>query len=337
MRVLHLVHGCDERGAAGNDPALLACRASLPAAPDHAHTVCLLGSTRAASRAALLGLRPDLRLAPLLARPTLAARALRRLARVLPRFDLVHCWDPTLVPLARRALGPRVPVALASPDLLELGDIPAAARSPSALAHERRTLRAALGLPESVPLAALLSESPAAADAEAFAVLLALVEASGHAVAGLAPRGCASLARARRLRRDSGFRFPFLVTDAPVWHWLPACDAAVLAQTHDSSPALRRACVLLAHRVGVPVLAFRTPDLAPLYPPPLDARLLGDRRFPDSRGPLLAALVDRDRHDDTAARARRHASDPARLRARRDALERSWLRAVGSLAPEQAP
>jgi hypothetical protein len=324
VRILHIVHACDDRPGPGHDPQVLACRAALDACTRHHHLVCLLASTRAAARAALLGLEPTLRLAPFLGRPSLSANTLRRLAARLPPFDLVQCWDPTLLPLARRAVGPRLPITSATPAALEIAPDTPSTRSHDAHTHRRRSLRARLGVLDHTPVVALLSESPTAGDAEAFSVFLALCDASGLTACGIVQRGAASLHRARQLRRQGGFRFSMIITHEPVWRLLPACDAALLAPAPSSRPPLRRACVLLAHRAGIPVLALHEPALADLYPGELAQRLLTTRRSPDSRGLLLARLLAEGPQGPTPTLARRHAADPDRLRAVRETLEQSW-------------
>jgi len=329
VRILHVVHGCDERPGDGHDPGGLACRAAVDAWPEHEHAVCLVGGTGAAARALALGLTPTIRVSPVLGQALRGAGRLERLARRMPRPDLVQCWNPGLVAMARRALGPRMPIAVATPVALELGSTSGAARGPSAKEHERRTLRAALGVPESVPLVGLLSDAPASADGESFAGVLSLSDASGLTVCGVAPRGGVSLGRVRRFRRDSGFRYSLVLTDTPVWRWLAACDAMVLAQRPGVREELRRVCVLLCHRAGVPVLAFRDAALADVYPGALAGSLLGARRVPDSRSCLLAALLREGRGGGTASLSRQSAMDPNRARAVREAIERSWARAVG--------
>lgn len=335
MRILHVVHGCDERPGPGHDLGVLSCRAAVEAWPEHDHDVCLVGSTAAAARARVLGLTATVRVSPTLGRTIACAGRLRRLAVRLPRADLVQCWNPELVPLARRALGPRAPVAVATPAALELAAGTAGpGKSPAALAHERKTLREALGIPDAVPLVGLLSDSPASADAEAFSNVLSLSDACGSPVFGAAQRGAASIARARRFLQESGFRYSLVLTPAPVWRWLAACDAAILAPRTGSRLDLLRVCVLLCHRAGVPVLALRDPAWADVYPPELAGALLGERHVPDSRSDLLAALLKEGRGGATATMVRRSASDPARTRAVREAIERSWARAVG---PATAP
>lgn len=326
MRILHLVQGCDERPSEGHDPGVLACRAAILAWPEHRHDVCLVGGSDTATRAAQLGLKPTFRLVPLLSRPVWAAASLRRHSVRLPAPDLVHCWDRHLVPLARRAFGARLPIADAHPIALELASLHRGAPGPGDLAHARLSLRQTLSISPHTPLVALLSESPHAGDAADFASVLALCDAAGLTAAGLVQRGSASLGRARRFRRNSGFRFSLLLLRSPIWRWLPACDAALLAPAPHSRPELRRACVLLAHHLGVPVVAFREPALEDAYPPHLAHALLGPRRSPDSRGTLLSQMLARRSQGLTAAALQSHAAEHAH--AVRQAIERSWVRAV---------
>lgn len=283
MRVLHLLHPWIPHppafpgSAAAPDAMIRACAQSMLLAPEHTHRVLIIGPAAAADRAARLGVRSEDRLCPALNAPALAAPALRRYLQERPRPDAVQLWGTSLVPLAALALRhldvyvPDLPGSPSTPTPNPNRTSASATAAPS-----RAEARARLGIEMAEPVVGLIGDPPGEVDARWFFMLLGTLEFAGVRVAGVAPAGVGSFARARRLRRSSGRSFDVAVVDAPPHEWLAACDVAVLppAQTITESSAARghevrfafAGAAATAASLGIPVVCdplFFTCDWLP--------------------------------------------------------------------------
>lgn len=321
MKILHLIRAADTEPGQGHDPAALAAVSVAGLTPGHSHAFIALGSSEGRRRAAWLGVRAGLGLAPVLGRSVLAGRALRRLAAAIETPDVVQCWDHSLISPARSAFEP-ASIAMAQTEWLDL--------APGALEGRGAFGREDLPLPAGVPLIALLSAAPSDACAMEFVSVLGLLEAAGRPVAGLVQAGTRSVPRAHRLRAAIGLRGPLIeLSRGTIWDWLACCDAALLPGERPARPELTRPVTLLAHALGVPVAAWRGLDTGGAYPPEARAALAP---APDAQSLAVALnmLLDTPGREGLGAALRnaaRAAVDrPALLRS----IERRWLMAKGA-------
>lgn len=278
-RVLHLVQSPEELPETAfnfrsdaTDSALLACRASVNSHPQFDHAVCLIASSAGEFRADCLGLEHTDRITARLGMPRLARSALRSLLASQLAPDLVQCWTPSLVPLARasvpgsvRVLGPVCDLPFPEPDL-----------------SARHELRAVLEVDDATPVIGVISDPPQMADSHRLQYASGLFEICGiHAVAVI-PGGAGSGARGRRFHRETLLRSRTMRTKYPAWTCLPACDA-VFVHTARNSPmspgnaarndALERGLVLMAHAAAVPAIVTREWPWTPSDPGRISASL----------------------------------------------------------------
>lgn len=110
MRVLHLI---DLRE--NSDEAVTVCRAATLSVPGR-HRIVAVGASRAVELARAAGLDIDAAVPPVGPWPELASRRLRRLLNdrdgrdaTRPWADVVQCWSPSMLSLARLSSGHRTP------------------------------------------------------------------------------------------------------------------------------------------------------------------------------------------------------------------------------------
>jgi hypothetical protein len=239
------------RGAAA-DIALLACAEAIRSTPDQAHAVVVLGGEEAVDHARSLGLTVHAAAPAPLGHAGLGAWALRRVVRAIGGTDLLQPWSErarTACRLAGAGEGAVAPVPTAL--------WPSVRRS---VGPDRDAARAQLGVPDDVPMVALLADPCRHADARRFVYMVGLLDVAGIPVAGLIDRRAAHVSRARRFHADAGVRWRMLLPAEPTARLLHACDLAVIVPpTVRTEPTAHEHAwvvwsVLRAHLLGVPVV-----------------------------------------------------------------------------------
>ncbi|MCC7388232.1 MAG: hypothetical protein IT431_05645 [Phycisphaerales bacterium] len=239
------------RGAAA-DIAILACAEAIRSTPEDAHAVVVLGGGDAVHHARALGLPVHAHAPAPFGHAGLGARALRRVARALGGTDLLQPWSErarTACRLAGAGEGAVAPV----PSALWPGP-----RRP--VGPDRHSVRAQLGVPDHIPMVALLADPCRHADARRFVYMVGLLDVAGIPVAGLIDRRAAHVSRARRFHADAGVRWRMLLPAEPTARLLHACDLAVIvpptvrAELTAHEHAWVAWSVLRAHLLGVPVV-----------------------------------------------------------------------------------
>lgn len=239
------------RGAAA-DVAVLACAAAIHATPEDAHAVVVIGGADAAEHARALGLGIHAAVAPPLGHAGLAARTLRRAVRALGGADVLQPWSDRARTACRLAVLGQGAVAPVPSSLLPPLD--------QAVGPARHTARETLGVPDDVPMVALLADPWRHADARRFVYMVGLLDVAGIPVAGLIDRRAAHVSRARRFHAEAGVRWRMLLPGEPTARLLHACDLAVIvppgvrAEPTASERAWITWSVLRAHLLGVPVI-----------------------------------------------------------------------------------
>lgn len=226
--MLHIISA--RRDPAGADPegcdaAILACAAQ--AAPSD--MIVLLATRRQHQRAALLGLRPHLTLAPPLGREELACAALGRRLRAGDGPARVVAWGSRTARLAR-LLG--LDAEVSTPDSWSIPPFQKCSVS------RRLAIRRALGIDDHAAVFLSVAEPAGRFDAFFALRMLSLLDVAGRPIVGLFPSGAASFDRARRFHRDVGLSMGVIVREEPWWLDAAWTDFAVLAPRSElCSPA----------------------------------------------------------------------------------------------------
>ncbi|MFM9994403.1 MAG: glycosyltransferase [Phycisphaerales bacterium] len=266
MRVLHLIDDpAPHPGVVGRaDGVLHACRL-LHGLDGHDHGVCIVGNRDLAEEAERVGLNVAARVPATLRVPWMAWRALRRVVRHGRPPDVVHCWSPATLLLARLAVGagaPRCAALLDPPPPDADARRRAAARCAGALvaacnpaAREewvsagidegrvvvasppvtpgevevtrRGAIRRRLGL-SPVETAVLLVGDHPHADGVRFVFLLGLLGVAGVRFTGVLPRGARQFDRGVRYSTNGARHNRLIVSDLSESRLLPGMDAAVI-------------------------------------------------------------------------------------------------------------
>lgn len=327
---------------------MLACAQAVEAlAPRCDQRVLILGHSRAARRARLLGLRGEDRIAPPLGDPSLAGTAFKRLLLAHGPFDIVHAWGVPMTRLVRQLSGgPRLFVT----DLLTghvhrcfggtLGPIvatlaPAGLSPPLAEAWRARRapLRSRLALDDDHPTLALLADPPHASNAARFATVLLLLEKCGLSVLGVLDASTAHLDRVGETPLSRALSLGLRTPGIPIPMALAACDAAVLAPPprHDEplpqSTWAERSMARVSMQLGVPVVTSQVDAIPTLLHPACGT----SRWHPVGYGAVLTALLkDPAAHRRASRAALEWASTPDD---NPNALARVWELAPASTQP----
>ncbi|MFG0243750.1 MAG: hypothetical protein ACF8R9_13270 [Phycisphaerales bacterium JB054] len=263
----HIVHVIDPAGPASSagavcerdaaaDIALLACAEAVRATPADRHTVVIVGTEAAARHAAELALGSTdaarCRAPAILGHGALGFRSLRARLRTLDPIDVLQPWSRRSHKACSLAAGPRIPTAPVAAGTLPSFTPPA--HDAAADTRER------LGVPDDLPLVALLCDPTHHADPKRFVYMVGTLQVAGYPVAGLVDRRAGHTARARRFHAESGVAWRVLMPSDPTASLLHACDMAVVLPPPVHQPlrehqaAWVRWSVLRAHLLGVPVI-----------------------------------------------------------------------------------
>lgn len=239
------------RGAAA-DVAVLACAEAVLARPGDAHVVVVLGTRAVAERAGRLGLRAHAVAPTTLGHAGLACRMLGRAVREFGGADVLQPWSERARTACRLAVaGEGVVAPVPSETWPSLGE-PAGGG--------REEVRASLGVPDGMPMVALLADPARHADARRFVYMVGLLDVGGIPVAGLIDRRSAHVSRARRFHAEAAVSWRMLLPEQPTARLLHACDLAVVvppdvqAGLSAAEYAWVRWSVMRAHLLGVPVI-----------------------------------------------------------------------------------
>jgi hypothetical protein len=278
------------------------------------HGVLLLGPGWFVRRAHSLGLRASAITCPTSARAELAARQIRRAAR-MHCADVICCWSARCERAAVLALGREAPVlrvrmADEAPGRGPLGrslrravvEPGLAADPPFEPAGEasRREMRFVLGLRQEV--AVLLLGDAVQASGPRFAFTLDVIRCAGTRVVGLLPRWSDQIHRVQSFLTRQRSDLRLVQFSHPSREVEPAADLALWVGggrsstwlTSDSPPRIQVARCLAA---GVPVVAPADIGLDDLYPPVARGTCLAETGLPPELGRKLMLLAE-----DTAAR-----------------------------------
>ncbi|HEX2837282.1 MAG TPA: hypothetical protein VHN77_04040 [Phycisphaerales bacterium] len=286
MRVLHIAqpttptppwfafsrqtHHCAGEGSLLAIRSLL--RESAAVAPDDAHIVALLGASHQHARSAALEVRGAARISPPLGQPHRAAPALRRLVATAGPLDAVVCWGANLRRLARRTAHAShlwLEVDMHSGDLHALDphrgavgpsigsvvpDLPPLSTNAAVL---RATARNQLGITESEPAIALVTDAACPASATDLLGAMAMLHVAGIRATCIMPTATNELSRAQRRVREGTYVQRVVYSD----HGAAAMHAADVAVCAPGSTDALSAHVSLAWlaceaaRVGTPIVA----------------------------------------------------------------------------------
>lgn len=263
----HIVHVIDPAGPASSvravcvrdaaaDIGVLACAEAVRARPTDRHTVIIVGTRATARHAVQIGLGStdaETHIAPaMLGHGVLGFRSLRALLRSLGPIDVLQPWSQRSHKACSLAAGTRIPTAPVPTSTLPSFTPP----SPEAAADTRERL----GVPDDLPLVALLCDPTHHADPKRFVYMVGTLQVAGYPVAGLVDRRAGHTARARRFHAESGVAWRVLMPSDPTASLLHACDMAVVLPPPAHQPlreheaAWVRWSVLRAHLLGVPVI-----------------------------------------------------------------------------------
>lgn len=263
----HIVHVVDPASPASSTGAIcarnaapdigtLACAEAVRACPADRHTVIMMGTAAAARHAAGLGLgSTDAKryVAPAtLGHGVLGYRGLRARLRSLGPIDMLQPWSRRSHRACSLADDAQIPVAP-----IPTGTLPSFTTTTDESAPQTRER---LGVPDDLPLVALLCDPTHHADPKRFVYMVGTLQVAGYPVAGLVDRRAGHTARARRFHAESGVAWRVLMPSGPTASLLHACDMAVVLPPPVHQPlrgheaAWVRWSVLRAHLLGVPVI-----------------------------------------------------------------------------------
>ncbi len=239
------------KGAA-SDNAVLACAEAIRVRPGDAHIVVLLGTRAASQHAERLGLCVHVVVPAILGHAGLACRELRRVVIDLGGAAVLQPWSERARTACRLAAGGNGPIAQVPNEAWpSLGSV---------IGDNRDAVRASLGVPDGVPMVALLADPARLAEARRFVYMIGLLDVAGIPVAGLVDRRSSHVSRARRFHAEEGVDWRMLLPEEPTARLVHACDVGVIVPP-SALPALRsderawvRWSVMRAHLQGVPVV-----------------------------------------------------------------------------------
>lgn len=266
-----VTHLCATRAHA--DLALLACAHAM----DPQDRCIVVDDRQGLRRAQALGLPIHAHLPPPLRRPWLARRALRTLL-IESRRDHhpIIAWGAHLEPLLSATRGPQIlidfdrgiierfPGSLRSPGPIRTLPAPQTPLGPLSTMPDRASraaCRERLSLAPHERAIALAGARHSECDVPAFVHVLGMLHFADVPVVGIVDRARMSRHRAAMRRvREAMPHLRVLVRDEPMFHWIAACDAAVLAPGDRFTTAetrLRFDASLLARSIaaaGVPII-----------------------------------------------------------------------------------
>lgn len=342
MRVLHVIAPPAARPRRhwrgvrdGMEIEIALCAGAIRAAEGHHHRVVCLGGddARAFARDCVPG--------PIDALSTpggvgeLASRRLERLAAARGPFDAVQCWGAPAWRAARgTSLAGRTTVCTLDerpvPDELEIDPLALAPLLRPPDRARRDSVRQALGVPDAVPLLALLGEPAERIDAWRFVFSIGLVEVCDLPIAAVVSTRSLGYRRAWAFHRRSDRSFPLTGWSGPMHAILPACDLAWICGSPEPDAIeglATRLWATLAHRAGVPVVGPEERLGADLHPADLRNRLAAPLNTNPSITEGVIAAIERGDLGEIGARVARHAGTQAEaVRGAVGLLEGAWSR-----------
>ncbi len=286
MRVLHIAqpttptppwfafsrqtHHCAGEGSLLAIRSLI--RESAAVAPDDAHIVALLGASHQHARSAALEVRGAARISSPLGQPHRSSGA-RRLVATAGPLDAVVCWGANLRRLARRAAHAShlwLEVDMHSGDLHALDPhrgsagtgIGSAVPSLPSLSANAAALRAVarnqLGISESEPVIALVTDAACPASATDLLGALAMLHVAGIRATCVMPTATNELSRAQRRVREGTYVQRVVYSEHGSATAMHAADVAVCAPGPADALGGHASLAWLAceaARVGTPIVA----------------------------------------------------------------------------------